>query len=53
MVSGAWIIVFPLAAFFKWRFSGMTGDTYGAVNEIGEICVLLIMNILAFNHWLV
>ena len=43
---------FALAAYLKRRFSGLTGDTYGAVNEVAEVCILILIAMLAHNHWL-
>lgn len=34
------------------KLGGMTGDTYGAINEILEVIVLLTVQILTLNHWL-
>jgi len=35
------IVVLGVGAFFKSRLGGLTGDTYGAINEIAEVVVLL------------
>lgn len=48
-----WVIITIVAAFFKRMFAGLTGDTYGAINEIAEVCVLLLVILLAHNRWLV
>jgi adenosylcobinamide-GDP ribazoletransferase len=40
-----WIGTVALAAFFKAKFHGLTGDTYGAINELMEVGVLLLLNI--------
>ena len=47
----AWLAVLGLAAFFKSKFDGLTGDTYGAINELVETLVLLIVAVLAYNGW--
>jgi adenosylcobinamide-GDP ribazoletransferase len=36
-----------LAFYFKKKFAGLTGDTYGAINEISEVAVLLAVIIIA------
>ena len=41
-----WLIAVIMAAYFKDRFSGLTGDTYGAVNEVSEVGVLVIIVLL-------
>ena len=43
---GTWLITVVMAAYFKSRFSGLTGDTYGAVNEVSEVGVLVIIALL-------
>lgn len=47
-----WVIVIAVAAYLKHRLSGLTGDTYGAINEVAEVCVLVIVCLLAYNRWL-
>ena len=49
IMLGVWIIVVVLAAYLKRKFSGLTGDTYGAVNEVVEVCVLILVSLLAAN----
>jgi len=48
-----WVIVIAMAAYLKRKFSGLTGDTYGAINEVTEVCVLILVCLLAQNQWLV
>lgn len=48
-----WVIVVGMAAYLKHKFSGLTGDTYGAINEVTEVCVLILVCLLAYNQWLV
>ncbi len=52
IMFGIWIIVVALAAYLKRKFSGLTGDTYGAINEASEVGVLIFVILLAHNHWL-
>ena len=42
-----WIITVAMAAYFKSKFSGLTGDTYGAINEVAEVSVLILVVLLA------
>lgn len=42
-----WLGVVALAAYFRAKFAGLTGDTYGAINEIIEVGVLILINIFA------
>jgi adenosylcobinamide-GDP ribazoletransferase len=52
IAAGTWIIISLAAFYIKRQIGGLTGDTYGAINEIALITVLLAINMLAFNHWL-
>jgi len=52
IMAGVWVIVVAMAAYLKGRFSGLTGDTYGAINEVAEVSVLILVCLLAHNHWL-
>jgi adenosylcobinamide-GDP ribazoletransferase len=52
IMLGTWVIVIALAAYLKRKFSGLTGDTYGAINEVAEVCVLILVCLLAHNQWL-
>jgi len=42
-----WVMVMLMAAYLRRKFSGLTGDTYGAINEVAEVCVLILILILA------
>jgi len=42
-----WIITAIMAAYFSSKFAGLTGDTYGAINEVAEVSVLIIVVLLA------
>jgi len=48
LVAGVWIIATLLSFYFKRKFAGLTGDTYGAINEVSEVMALVI-TILAAN----
>ena len=47
-----WVIVVVIAAYLKGKFGGLTGDTYGAIDEVAEVCVLIIVCLLAHIQWL-
>jgi adenosylcobinamide-GDP ribazoletransferase len=51
IMFGVWVIVVAMAAYLKRKFSGLTGDTYGAINEVAEVAVLIIVVLLAYNQW--
>lgn len=47
VMLGVWIISVLVAIYLKSKFSGLTGDTYGAINEIAEVSTLLVIILLA------
>jgi adenosylcobinamide-GDP ribazoletransferase len=47
-----WILVLAVAYYLKRKFAGLTGDTYGAINEVAESSVFIIVSLLAYRHWL-
>jgi adenosylcobinamide-GDP ribazoletransferase len=47
MVS-IWIITTLFAFYLKHKFAGLTGDTYGAINEVAEVMALILI-ILIYN----
>jgi len=51
VMLGVWLITLAMAAYLKGKFGGLTGDTYGAINEVAEVSVLIIVCLLAHNHW--
>jgi len=53
IMFGIWVIVVAMAAYLKQKFSGLTGDTYGAINEVTEVGVLLLVCLLAHNQWFI
>lgn len=47
-----WVIVLAVATYLKGKFGGLTGDTYGAINEVTEVFVLILVCLLAHLQWL-
>jgi len=43
LVAALWLIIFGVASYFRSRLGGLTSDTYGAINELAEVWVLLII----------
>ena len=41
LIFGIWIITTLFAIYLKRKFAGLTGDTYGAINEVAEVMVLV------------
>ncbi|MBI4187639.1 MAG: adenosylcobinamide-GDP ribazoletransferase [Chloroflexi bacterium] len=46
-----WVVVVIMAGYLQRKLSGLTGDTYGAINEVAELSVLILMVLLAYNRW--
>jgi len=41
-----WLITVLLAIYFKRKFSGLTGDNYGAISEVAEVGTLILIILL-------
>jgi len=46
LMAGLWIIISSIAYYFRSRFGGLTGDNFGAVNEIAEVIVVILLIII-------
>jgi len=46
VMFGVWLITVMLATYFRHRFSGLTGDNYGTINEVAEAFVLILVILL-------
>ena len=46
VILGVWVITAIFAAYLKNKFSGLTGDTYGAINEVAEVSTLILIVLL-------
>jgi adenosylcobinamide-GDP ribazoletransferase len=45
VVGGIWIVATMMGFYFRYKFAGQTGDTYGATNEVAEVMGLIILTI--------
>jgi len=52
IMLSTWVIVMAMAFYLKGKFGGLTGDTYGAINEVAEVLVLILVCLLAHVGWL-
>jgi adenosylcobinamide-GDP ribazoletransferase len=43
LMAVLWLITFGIAGYFRSRLGGLTGDSYGAINELSEVLVLLLI----------
>lgn len=47
LMGGIWLIIFGVACLLRSRLGGLTGDTYGTVNELAEVLVLILLPLAA------
>jgi len=52
LLAVTWLLVIMVAAYLRRKFAGLTGDTYGAINETAEVWVLILVSALAYLGWL-
>jgi adenosylcobinamide-GDP ribazoletransferase len=52
VTAGVWVITSLIAIYIKHQLNGLTGDTYGAINEAATAAVFLLVTLMAYNHWL-
>ena len=45
LIIGIWITTVLISLYLKRKFAGLTGDTYGAINEISEVMVLVLSSL--------
>ena len=50
LMAAVWLILMVMAYFLKRRLGGLTGDTYGAINEVMEVCVLILAPVIANEY---
>ena len=41
LIIGIWVITVIFSIYLKRKFAGLTGDTYGAINEVAEVMALI------------
>jgi adenosylcobinamide-GDP ribazoletransferase len=53
VMAFVWVVMALFAVCLKRQLGGLTGDTYGAINEIATASVFFIITMLSFNHWFI
>jgi adenosylcobinamide-GDP ribazoletransferase len=43
LMAVIWLVSYGIASYFRSRLGGLTGDNYGAINEMSEVLVLLLL----------
>ncbi|TFG46151.1 MAG: adenosylcobinamide-GDP ribazoletransferase [Dehalococcoidia bacterium] len=51
MMALVWLLTVAISRFFQGKFQGLTGDSYGTINEFSEFAVLLLVVLFSFNNW--
>jgi adenosylcobinamide-GDP ribazoletransferase len=51
LLAAIWLILVVIAVFLKKRLGGLTGDTYGAINEVIEVCILILVPLIAGGYF--
>ena len=49
LMAVLWLITFGIVRYFHSRLGGLTGDVYGALNELSEAVVLILIIIIAWR----
>jgi adenosylcobinamide-GDP ribazoletransferase len=49
LIFGTWLVATLLSMYFKYKLAGLTGDTYGAINEVTE-AITLVFAIIIFKY---
>ena len=52
IMAAVWLTADLSSILISRKLGGMTGDTYGAINEFVVMVVFLVLSLLAFNGWL-
>ena len=50
VMAGAWLISVLIATYLSRRLGGLTGDTYGAINEVVGIAVLILIPLITWSY---
>lgn len=47
LIFAAWMIATSLGLFLRSKFAGLTGDSYGAINEVVQVSVLIFFSLVS------
>jgi cobalamin synthase len=53
LLAGVWFITILVASHLSHQLKGLTGDTYGAINEIATAGVFILVSMLAHKGWFI
>jgi len=52
VMASAWLISLAMASCLSKKLGGLTGDTYGAINEVVEVAVLILIPLITWSYGL-
>lgn len=51
LLAALWLIIAIMAAYLRKKLGGLNGDTYGAINEVIEVSILILVPLLVGGYW--
>ena len=51
LVVAIWLILVIISVVLRKKLGGLTGDTYGAINEVIEVCTLILVPLIAGGYF--
>lgn len=51
LMAAIWLIIIIMATYIRRRLGGLTGDTYGAINEVIEVYALILVPLIAGGYF--
>jgi adenosylcobinamide-GDP ribazoletransferase len=53
IMAAAWLVFTLVALYVKSKLNGLTGDSYGAINELTTLTIFILVSMLSFKGWLI
>ena len=50
VMAGAWLVAAAAAWYLSSKLGGLTGDTYGAINEVVQVAVLVLVPLITWSY---
>ena len=50
LMAAAWLVAVLAATFLSRRLGGLTGDAYGAINEVVQVAVLILIPLITWSY---
>ena len=51
LMAAIWLIIIIMATYIRRRLGGLTGDTYGAINEVIEVFALILVPLIGGGYF--